>query len=244
MKLKFLLIFLLFCTSTLFAQKKEVTKQSFYWIRYYNQLKINEKLIWHNEFDNRTFFEHNRHHQFIINSILHNKLSKNLDAAYGLTYSLQNPQDPNAESKLTIPEVRPLQEINYSTSLNKKLMLQQRFRIEERFVHKNNGKVLLDGYDFNFRFRCRVQFNLKISKQSALKQTTLKLSEEVMVNAGKAIVYNYFDQNRSYIAFEQELNKSFSVELGYLKSFHQRSTGYQFYNRDTLRFTLHHKIKL
>ncbi len=244
MKLHFLYILLLCSTTTLYAQNKEVTQQSIYWTRYYNQLKLNEKLIWHNEFDNRNFFEHNRHFQFIINSILHRKISEHVTLAGGVTYSLQDGQDANSNTNLTVPEIRPLQEITYSNVLTKKAVLLQRFRIEERFFHKNNGKELLSGYDFNWRFRYRAQCNIKLNKPSAPKKTILKLSDEVMLNLGKRIVYNHFDQNRFYIAVEQEFNKNFSVELGYLKLFQQRSSGYQFYDRDILRFTLHHKMQL
>jgi Protein of unknown function (DUF2490) len=65
-----------------------------------------------------------------------------------------------------------------------------------------------------------------------------------MLNAGKIIIHNQFDQNRIYLAIEQELNKTFSLELGYLNSYQQRSNGYQFYDRNIMRFTLYHKIKL
>jgi Protein of unknown function (DUF2490) len=162
MKLYILILLLLFCKTNTIAQNKEVTKQSFYWTRYYNQLKINEKLNWHNEFDNRTFFKNNKHNQFIINSILHNKLSKKIDVAFGLTYSLQEQQIPNVKSTLTVLEIRPLQEITFSSFLTKKITLQQRFRIEERFIHQNNGTELLDGYNFNFRFRYIIVRDKKI----------------------------------------------------------------------------------
>ena len=226
------------------AQKKETTFQSLYWTRYYNQLTINEKLTWHNEIDNRTFFQNNRHHHFIMHSRLHRKLSKNMDVAFGITYSLQSPQDPNSNSTLIIPEIRPHQEINYVNSINKRWSIQQRFRLDERFFRRNNGTELMDGFDFNVRFRYRVQVNYKLSKPENLKPTTLKIADELMLNAGKNIVYNQFDQNRVYLAVEQVFNKNFSFELGYMNWYQQRALGYQFFKRDIFRLTLYHKIKL
>jgi hypothetical protein len=226
------------------AQTKQVTNQSLYWIRYYNQLSLSEKWTWHNEFEDRRFFEHNQQQHFIIHSRMHYKILQNADVALGLTYSLQSPQDPNAKSDLVVPEIRPVQEINYGTSITKRLTIQHRLRIEERFIQKNNGKVLSDGYDFNFRFRYRLQANYKLTKEESKKPTTLKLSNELMINAGNTIVYNQFDQNRACLGIEQSLSKNVSVELSYLHWFQQRATGYQFFDREIIRFTIYHKIKL
>jgi Protein of unknown function (DUF2490) len=238
----FLLLFLL--SSITAVSQKNITNQSLYWLRYYNQLSINKKLTWHNEIDDRRFFDANKQHHLIMHSRLHYKFFQNVDAALGMTYSLQSPQDPASTSELVIPELRPVQEINIVNPVTKKFSLQHRFRIEERFIHKNDGKTLLDGYDFNFRFRYRLQVNYIISKIEEKKPLTLKIAEEIMVNAGEHIVYNSFDQNRLYVGFEKSLGKGFSAELGYLYWFQQRSSGNQYFERDIMRFTLYHKIKL
>jgi hypothetical protein len=226
------------------AQTKQVINQSLYWVRYYNQLSINKKMTWHNEFEDRRFFENNQQHHFIMHSRLHYKILQNADVAFGLTYSLQSPQDPNSTSDLVVPEIRPVQEINYSNPITKKLTIQHRLRIDERFIHKNDSKVLLDGYDFNFRFRYRLQASYKFSKEESKTTTTLKVADELMLNAGDKIVYNQFDQNRVYVGVEQGLNKNFAIELGYLHWYQQRASGYQFFDRDIIRLTIYHKIKL
>jgi predicted GH43/DUF377 family glycosyl hydrolase len=105
--ISFICVFFIFFVIKGTAQTKEIKQQSLYWTRYYNQLSINEKLTWHNEIDNRTFFKKNKHHHLIMHSRLHKKLSKNADFAFGLTYSLQSPQDPISTSNLVIPEYRP-----------------------------------------------------------------------------------------------------------------------------------------
>lgn len=244
MKVYILLITMAMIELRVSAQNKETTHQSLFWTRYYNQFSLNEKFTWHNEIDNRTFFEKNRHHHLIMHTRLHYKSTKNTDFAIGLTYSLQDPQDPNSKSTLTIPEIRPHQEFNYAIPVNKRLSIQQRFRVDERFFHKNNGKELIDGFDFNFRFRYKLQVNYKISKPENIIPTTLKIANELMINSGKNIINNQFDQNRIYFAVEQGINKNFSVELGYLKWYQQRASGYQFFDRDILRLTIYHKIKL
>ncbi|MBC7745450.1 MAG: DUF2490 domain-containing protein, partial [Flavobacterium sp.] len=145
---------------------------------------------------------------------------------------------------LVVPEKRLVQEINLSNPLSNRFTLQQRFRIDERFIRKNNGSDLLDGYAFNFRFRYKLQANYKINKEEAKNVTTLKFSDELMINAGSGIIYNQFDQNRIYAGLEQGIIKNISAELGYLHWFQQRATDNQFFDRDIIRLTLHHKIKI
>ena len=145
---------------------------------------------------------------------------------------------------MVVPEIRPFQEFNFTAAISKRLSLGQRLRIDERFIHKNNGKALLDGYDFNFRVRFRLQANMIVSKAISMNQTTLKIANELMVNAGSSIALNPFDQNRIYLGIEQNLGKKASVELGYLHWYQQRSSGYQFFKRDIIRLTLYHRIKL
>jgi hypothetical protein len=226
------------------AQNKEITHQNLYWARYYSQLIFTEKISWHNEIDNRTFFENNRHHHLIIHSRLHYKIFKNADAALGLTYSLQSPQDPNSISNLIVPEIRPNQEFNYLIPIDKRLTIHHRFRLDERFFRKNNGIELNDGYDFNFRLRYRLQISYKIGPIESSKPTTLKMANELMVNAGKTIVNNHFDQNRVYFAIEQTFSKQIAIEVGYLKWYQQRATGYQYFDRNIIRFTMYHKMML
>ncbi len=240
----YLVIFFWFLYFGLQAQNKQVTRQSLYWIRYYNQLTINTKWTWHNELEERRFFENNQHHHFIAHSRMHYKILQNADLAFGMTYSRQSPQDPHSISHLVVPEIRPAQEITYINSISKRLALQHRIRIDERFIRKNDGEVLLPGYNFNFRFRYRLLASFKLNRDSTKRATTLKLANEIMLNAGRNIIYNQFDQNRIYAGIEQVLNKNFSMELGYMYWYQQRPTQYQFFDRDIIRLTIYHRIKL
>lgn len=241
--MKVLFLFLGFFLSIIsgFSQPKQTINQQLYWIRYYNQLSLSKKWTWHNEFEERRFLVNNRHNQFIIHSRLHYKTSKSTDIGLGLTFSLQDPQDPWSTKKLTVPELRPVQEFNYTNWISNKFYLNQRFRLDERFIHKDDGEKLIDGYNFNFRARYRLQANLRLNKDAHNNPTIFKIGDEIMINAGKNIVYNRFDQNRMYAGIETPISKYFSVELGYLYIFQQKSNGYSYYDRDVFRLTLYHR---
>jgi hypothetical protein len=103
---------------------------------------------------------------------------------------------------------------------------------------------LAEGYDFNFRFRYRLQLSFILGRTDAKNKTTVKLSEELMVNAGKSIILNLFDQNRLFLCVEQGIGKGISAEIGYLHWFQQRPSGIDFFERDIIRFTFYHKINL
>ncbi|MFD2164073.1 DUF2490 domain-containing protein [Paradesertivirga mongoliensis] len=224
--------------------QKEITNQSLYWTRYFNQLALSPKLTWHNEIENRRFFENNRQHHFIIHSRLHYKTFKRADFAAGFSYGRQSPHTADSEFRLSVPELRPYQEVSLTNTYGRRLSVQQRLRMDERFIKNNNGTELLDGYQFNLRFRYRLQASVILSKTGAEKLTALKIADELMINAGDGIVYNQFDQNRVYLGIEQGVVKGLAVELGYLNWYQQRPSGKQFFARDIVRITLHHKINL
>lgn len=237
-------LFLYLFASFAYAQPKEVAHQTLYWTRYYNQFTIHKQWVWHNEIDNRRFLSNSQQHHLIMHTHLHYRLHPNADIALGLTYSRQSPQFPDATLTLVVPEIRPFQEFNFIQPINKRLIVSHRFRVDNRFFRKNNGKYLLEGHDFNFRFRYRFQATYLLSKLENKYPATLKIADELMVNAGQNIVMNHFDQNRIYVGLEQALSKHFAVELGYMHWFQQRNTGYQFFNRNILRFTVFHRINL
>lgn len=238
-----LLLLFLLCITGLKAQKT-VINQQLYWIRYYNLMEIDKRFTWHNEVEIRRFWQDNIQHHFIMHTRMHYRINQQTNAGFGLTYSRQSPQDPVSTSRLVVPEFRGVQEINYSIPLSNRLSLQQRLRIDERFIRRNDGIELIDGFNFNFRFRLRLQANYLLSNEDASKRTILKVSNEVMFNMGKNIVYNHFDQNRVYIGIERDFSKIFSAEIGYLKWYQQTASGNVFFNRDIVRFTLYHKIKI
>lgn len=242
MKYYFLIFTFLICSQLL--GQANISNQNLYWIRYYNQLSLNSKWTWHNEVDMRRFMDNSRLHHVIAHSHIHYKIAPNFDIGAGITYSQQSPQFPDATSTLVVPEIRPFQEITQSQTLGKKVTLSHRFRLDERFIRKNNGTELLEGSDFNFRFRYRPQLAINLSKTESKTPTNLKIADELMVNFGGEIVYNHFDQNRVYVALEKVLSKNFSVEMGYLHWYQQRSSGKDFFDRNILRLTILHKIKL
>jgi hypothetical protein len=219
------------------VSQSNVTHQNLFWMRAMVQTNLNKKLFLVTEIDNRRFYEGNTQHHTIQHNHLHFRVNPNLDIAWGQTFSWQDPQFPDATVKLTVPEIRPFQELNAVQRINEKIVFSTRVRIDERFIRKNDGVQLLDGYNFNMRYRLRFQYQYFLgNKQDA----NLKISNELMVNSGKNV--NFFDQNRLYIAYEHNFTKKFSAELGYLRWYQQRAQFDTYFQRDIVRLTLLKKL--
>jgi len=142
-------------------------------------------------------------------------------------------------TNLVVEEWRPWQEVSLYKNLGKDLLFQFRYRLDERFIHRNDKQVLLDGYHFNWRHRFRIQFSKPIAQFNNNRTLTLKLSDEVMLNSGDVI--RIFDQNRIFAALEMKLNNHWSIESGYLNLI-QQATDNIFSERHVIRTTLYHRI--
>lgn len=244
MKLKVIVFIVLStcCGGKAFAQTKQVTHQTLYWLRYYNQWTIKPGWVWHNEIENRRFINPHRQHHLIMHSRLHYTINKSWELGAGVTYSLQSPQNPEITNPLVVPEIRLVQVVTYSLPLTTNVALQQRLRLDERFLRKNDGTNLLQGYDFRLRLRYRLQLAYPLSSKEAHNPFTAKLSDEIMFHLIKTAITPVFDQNRLYMGIEKQWSKQLSTELGLLHWYQQNSTNNRFFERAIMRLTVYHRV--
>lgn len=237
------IIFLLFVSVFCRGQtEKNIDHQSILWTRYYNQLLVNEKWSLHTEFDNRLFLKPVQENLYVIRVQTRYKINEHLETGIGFAYFSVATQNPELSYDFNIPEYRGQQDLTWKFNISK-ITLNQRFQIEERFIHKSNKESLVPGTTFSWRFRYRLQADYIFWKKEN-QYLKIILSDEIMFNAGNSIVKNTFDQNRIYAAVQYGLNKSIAVELGYLNSYQRRANGIDYFNRDIVRFSIFHKIKV
>jgi hypothetical protein len=237
------IIFFLFVSVLCQAQtEKNIDHQSILWTRYYNQLLLNEKWSLHTEFDNRVFLKPVKENLYVIRIQGRYKINEHLESGIGFTHFSVATQVPEVSYTFNTPEYRGQQDLTWKLNINKVTLL-QRFQTEERFIHNANKESLLPGTTFSWRFRYRLQADYIFWKKENQYLKTI-LSDEIMFNAGKSIVKNTFDQNRVYAALQYGMNKNIALELGYLNSFQRRANGIDYFNRDIIRFSIFHKIKV
>lgn len=147
--------------------------------------------------------------------------------------------------KITQPEHRPWQQIQWHTKFSK-VRLMQWIRLEERYRRKiANDSTLGDGYNFNFRVRYNLWFEAPLSsKPIGPKSLSFIANDELHINFGKEIVYNYFDQNRFFLGFKYQTNASDNVQFGYMNLFQQLGAGNRYKSIHAARVFYFHNLDL
>lgn len=95
-----------------------------------------------------------------------------------------------------------------------------------------------------FSNRIRLLVNCTIPVSGNYYFPSLNIADELMVQFGKDIVYNTFDQNRIFIGIKQSLSKTLSFDLGYMMVLQQRPNGYQYNRNHTFRWFFYYRPDL
>jgi len=176
---------------------------------------------------------------------LRRKLGAGWDMSAGMSIFYHNSNDPDSDIDLAVPELRPHLEFNFQQKFHF-LRLEHRYKAEARFFHNTNTTLtdLEEGYTYRtLRIRYRLQLIFPLVKFNEVQSLNLKAGDEILLNAGKKIVKNVFDQNRWFVGLNMVFSPSFSLEAGYLNSFQEQSSGTDYYNRDILRLALYQIIQ-
>jgi hypothetical protein len=240
---KYLFAFLSFAlpyTPDSWAQK-DIGKREQIWNGYFNQTRFTERSgIWVDL-------------QLRLNDFLHEKSVSiaragytyfvsdqlRLTAGYGyITHYSPEPLVPD------VPESRGWQQVQWFEK-KKSLSLAQYFRVEERFVREVSNGELTDAFRFNWRFRYNFGVTIPLkAREIRAKTPFIFLNDELLINAGRTIVNNYFDQNRLFAGLGYQFTASLNAHLGYLYVFQQRPEGNRYVHINAIRFFIVHSIDL
>ncbi|MES1224039.1 MAG: DUF2490 domain-containing protein [Bacteroidota bacterium] len=227
-----------------FSQNKQTTSVRQFWAGYFNQTRFSDKWgIW-SDLHLRT------KEDFVSNlsvSIIRLGLTYYLNDATKLTagYGYVNFFPADNHSKISQPEHRPWQQIQWHTKYTKTRTMQI-LRLEERYRCKIlNDSTLAGGYSFNWRLRYNFLFQVPLSKKGPEPKTwSFIANDEVHINFGKQIVNNYFDQNRFFLGFAYHTSKTDNLQIGYMNVFQQLAAGNQYKSIHTGRVFYFHNLDL
>jgi len=236
---------ILFFSYSLYSQgvkNVEVTDQN--WLTYAGRFRVSNKLDFMVESTLRSK-EHSINQ--VSQSLVLVGFFWNVNNFVKLATGYQSISTQPATSKIKIaqPEYRPWQQIVLLSNFSSK-KITQRLRLEERFRKVLlNDSTLAPETPFNFRFRYLFSAELPLSKkESILKNMSLVLSDELFIQAGKQVVYNYFDQNRITAALKYKINQGNSLQFGYINLFQQLPVGNKFRNFNILRLVYFQNLDL
>ena len=228
----------------LFSQTKQTEHLQQAWFGYFNQTRFSNKWgVW-GDFHLRTREDFtNDLSQSIIRVGLTYYLKDDTKLTAGYAYVSHYPADNH--KNVTMPEHRPWQQLQWHTR-SAKLRLMQWIRLEERFRRKIlNDDELAEGYNFNFRARYNIFAQFPLSKKSFQPKTfSFVVNDELHVNFGEQVVYNYFDQNRFFAGFAYHANKHDNLQVGYMNVFQQLASGNKYRSNHVARIFYFHNLDL
>ena len=128
------------------------------------------------------------------------------------------------------------QQVSWSNKYPR-LQVNQSIRLEERFRRRVLSEHELgDGYSFNYRTRYNLLLNIALSRRPfSLKTLASVVYNEIYLNFGKQIIYNTFDQFRTFGGFNYTINKNANLQFGYVYSFQQLIAGHRYRNLHAAR---------
>lgn len=129
-------------------------------------------------------------------------------------------------------ENRIYQQLLFLSKFNK-ISFTQRIRNEQRWQQKITNDKFTGSYKFTNRFRYLLSANIPVFKNSKLPE--LNISDEILLQSGKEVVNNTFDQNRVFLGIKQKISKALSFDTGYMYTYQQKSSGYQYEQDNTFR---------
>ncbi|HEY8933605.1 MAG TPA: DUF2490 domain-containing protein [Cyclobacteriaceae bacterium] len=222
------------------AQQKNIETQEQTWFGYFNQTRFTKRSgLWldlHLRLTNDFVTQKN---QSIIRTGYTYYISDQVRATAGYAYVTQYGLTAGAPD---VPEHRVWQQIQW---FEKKpgLNLMQWLRVEERYRRKTSGGELINSYNFNWRFRYNIALTIPLKgKMVEPKTPFLFFNDEILINAGKNIVNNYFDQNRLSGGFGYQLTAHLNAQLGYMYVFQQKPSGHDYLNINAIRLFVFHNM--
>ena len=122
----------------------------------------------------------------------------------------------------------------------------QWLRLEEKFKRKIlNDSALASGYSFYYKMRYNFSLQVPLSKKGIQPHTlALAVNDELHINFGKQIVYNYFDQNRFFLGIKYQLSSNSNLQAGYTNVFQQLAAGNKYRNTHGIRIFFYQNLDL
>lgn len=235
----------LFSVSALRAQTAPgytVIPQQQTWLGYLNQTRLSKHWgLWLDVHTRRTSAFLDRWSMHVVRPGIIYYPSDNIRVVGGYTFARLYAQTTPAPTRT---EHRPWQQISVDTRYGR-LLTTQRLRIEERFIQRTSGSELLDTYGFNWRFRLMLTLQYPLTRSTTARHVPLAVFQnEVMVNAGRQITYNVFDQNRLFVGVTYPVTKTLSVQAGYMNQFVQQPSGNAFVSNHVARVFVIHNLSV
>jgi hypothetical protein len=206
------ILFLLTLSGAAQSPARDVHHNTQYWLGYMTSTMISDRYSWWNDF-------HLVPEGF---AVVRTGLTRHLDKTSvtgGYAY-LWLPAGAD-KTALTRHEHRPWAQLQFNLPVSGPYSFVHRIRYDARFRENVAHGEIRDGYAFNHRVRFLVSVRRTLGKPEGRKMSPyVALADEVLLNFGKEITTNTFDQNRISLSFGVQGKKT-QYQLGIMNRFVQ-----------------------
>lgn len=217
--------------------QKQITNQSLFWVASVNTIRFNQHWGVVADFNYRTFDFMSHPYTYAIRGLGNYYFNENLTGGIGYAHfwtgAFKTDDHPYSNENRITEQVQ-------LNSKKGKFSISNRWRVEQRWQQKivNNEKT--NDYRFTDRVRYAISFIYSPFKNKNLPSFTNY--EEVMIQFGKEVVYNTFDQARFSFGIRQTISPRLSLDLNYMYIYQQQFSAYQYLQANTLRFYLNYNV--
>ncbi len=209
---------------------KQVNKQSQAWLSINSTIRFSKKwgMVADAHYKSTDFMA--KPSFYFLRTGVNYWLKDNISFTLGIAKLWSVPTTANGQHYAV--ENRIYQQIQIATKLGKMNIL-NRLRNEQRWQEK----IVNDQFTGEYKFTDRIRYLFSIATPFFKNPhyPSLVLSDEILIQMGKEVVYNTFDQNRFFIGLRQPINHNLSFDIGYMEVFQQKASGYQYNKNQTLR---------
>jgi hypothetical protein len=213
------------------------------WLGYNNQTRFSNR--WGLWFDAQLYTKQNMVKGLFQSEIrpgIMYYVNNNTKLAVGYTHLNNFPGDNH--KNISQPEHRTWQQVQWHNNYPRTNTMQW-FRLEQRWVRKvANDSTLAPGSNFTNRVRYNFLLNVPIYSQQKQTPVAATINNEIFVNFGKNVVYNYFDQNRFFAGVTYKFSANNNLQAGYLNIFQQLAVGNKYRMLHALRVNYFHNLDL
>jgi hypothetical protein len=223
------------CFSFLSNAQKQVADQSLFWLGSVNDIRFNEHWGLNADFHFRSFDFMSHPYNYILRGradyYFNERLSAGLGYGHMWTSTFTVPRSPfSNEHRLT-------QQVQLNSKKGR-LAISNRWRLEQRWRQKIVNNERTADYRFTVRPRYAISFIYSPFKNPVLPSFTNY--NEFMIQFGKEVVYNTFDQLRLSLGIRQIVSAQLNVDLNYMYIYQQQAGGNQYVSAHTLRLFINY----
>ena len=230
-----------------YAQTESVSRleETGIWEGLYLKVRLNERLGYYaehhyrarNELDNVRSFV-GRPRQFYNRIGLNIFVTKNFEFVIGPAFVVNYSADPgNPKYDPYTIEPRIWHQWLLKTAPIGRVKIMHQFRFEHRW--KKDGTAGAE-YDFTNRMRYKIFAYIPLNSKYILPKTWyISPSAEIFMHTGESIVYNPFEDFRTYTGVGYVVNNWVTLFAGHMWTIGQKSSGYEYRESHVFRFNVY-----